>query len=123
MGLDGYYSTGNRNSGGQIIETTIGATPFTSTGLNGPKFDYYNVGNVGWQGLNGLVEYNSDNTYNVVLQGGLSNQSTNNYSSAWACQSRELVAHTLSSARWHDDKSILAGSDTLYNGLLISFKS
>jgi hypothetical protein len=75
MGLDGYYSTGNRNSGGQIIETTIAATPFTSTGLNGPKIDYYNVGNVGWQGLNGLVEYNSDNTYNVVLQGGISNQS------------------------------------------------
>ena len=25
MGLDGYYSTGNRNSAGQIIETTIEA--------------------------------------------------------------------------------------------------
>jgi len=75
MGLDGYYSTGNRNSGGQIINTTIDASPFGSTGLNGPKIDYYNVGNVGWAGLNGLVEYNEDNVYNVVLQGGLSNQS------------------------------------------------
>ena len=75
MGLDGYYSTGNRNSGGQIINTTINASPFGNTGLNGPKIDYYNVGNVGWAGLNGLVEYNEDNLYNVVLQGGVSNQS------------------------------------------------
>jgi outer membrane receptor protein involved in Fe transport len=75
MGLDGYYSTGNRNSGGQIINTTINASPFNSTGLNGPKIDFYNVGNVGWAGLNGLVEYNEDNLYNVVIQGGLSNQS------------------------------------------------
>jgi hypothetical protein len=75
MGLDGYYSTGNKNSNGQIINTTIEASPFGSTGLNGPKIDYYNVGNVGWAGLNGLVEYNSDNVYNVVLQAGLSNQS------------------------------------------------
>ena len=65
MGLDGYYSTGNKNSNGQIINTTIEASPFGSTGLNGPKIDYYNVGNVGWAGLNGLVEYNSDNVYNV----------------------------------------------------------
>ena len=75
MGLDGYYSTGNRNSGGQIINTTINASPFNNTGLNGPKIDYYNVGNVGWAGLNGLVEYNEDNLYNVVLQAGVSNQS------------------------------------------------
>ena len=75
MGLDGYYSTGNKNSNGQIINTTVEASPFGNTGLNGPKIDYYNVGNVGWAGLNGLVEYNSDNLYNVVLQAGLSNQS------------------------------------------------
>ena len=75
MGLDGYYSTGNKNSAGQIIETTTAASPFGSTGLNGPKIDYYNVGNVGWAGLNGLVEYNSDNVFNAVLQGGVSNQS------------------------------------------------
>ena len=75
MGLDGYYSTGNKNSNGQIINTTVEANPFGNTGLNGPKIDYYNVGNVGWAGLNGLVEYNSDNLYNVVLQAGLSNQS------------------------------------------------
>ena len=44
-----------------IINTTINASPFNNTGLNGPKIDYYNVGNVGWAGLNGLVEYNEDN--------------------------------------------------------------
>ena len=75
MGLDGYFSGGNRNSAGTIVNTTIGATPFTGTGLDGPKIDYFNNGIVGWQGVNGLVEYNADNVYNVVLQGGLSNQS------------------------------------------------
>ena len=73
MGLDGYYSTGNRNSNGQIIETLIDPSPFKNTGLNGPKIDYYNVGYVGWQGLNGLVEYTGD-ALTAVLQGGLSNQ-------------------------------------------------
>ena len=75
MGLDGYYSTGNDNSAGQIINTTINASPFNNTGLTGPKIAYYNVGNVGWAGVNGLVEYNEDNLYNLVLQGGVSNQS------------------------------------------------
>ena len=75
MGLDGYYSTGNKNSNGQIINTTVNASPFNNTGLNGPKIDYYNVGVVGWQGLNGLIEYNKDGKYNAVIQGGLSNQS------------------------------------------------
>jgi outer membrane cobalamin receptor len=75
MGLDGYFSGGNRNSAGTIVNTTTAATPFTGTGLDGPKIDYFNNGIVGWQGVNGLVEYNSDNVYNVVLQGGLSNQS------------------------------------------------
>ena len=75
MGLDGYYSTGNRNSNGQIIETLIDPSPFKDTGLNGPKIDYYNIGYVGWQGVNGLVEYNEDGKYTIVLQAGLSNQS------------------------------------------------
>jgi outer membrane cobalamin receptor len=74
MGLDGYYSTGNDNSAGQIIETTVEASPFRNTGLNGPKIDYYNVGRVGWQGVNGLVEYGGDKL-TAVVQGGISNQS------------------------------------------------
>jgi len=74
MGLDGYYSTGNKNSNGQIINTLVEASPFKNTGLNGPKIDYYNVGIVGWQGLNGLVEYNNSRV-SAVLQAGLSNQS------------------------------------------------
>ena len=74
LGLDGYYSTGNKNSAGQIIETLVEANPFQNTGIRGPKIDYYNVGKVGWQGVNGLVEYNNS-TLSAVLQGGLSNQS------------------------------------------------
>ena len=74
MGFDGYYSTGNKNSAGQIIETTIEASPFQSTGIKGPKIDYYNVGLVGWQGFNGLAEYSSEKL-TAVLQTGLSNQS------------------------------------------------
>jgi outer membrane receptor for ferrienterochelin and colicin len=75
MGLDGYYSTGNKNSAGQIINTTIEATPFNNTGLDGPKIDYFNNGIVGWQGVNGMLEYNNDSNLTAVLQGGLSNQS------------------------------------------------
>ena len=75
MGLDGYYSTGNRNSVGQIINTTIEASPFKNTGLDGPKIDYFNNGIVGWQGVNGLIEYNDESKLTAVLQGGLSNQS------------------------------------------------
>ena len=74
LGLDGYYSTGNRNSEGQIIETTIEASPFKNTGLNGPKIDYYNIGYVNWQGLNGLIEYDNNTAITAVLQGGVSNQ-------------------------------------------------
>ncbi len=74
MGLDGYYSTGNSNSAGLIIETTIPASPFRNTGLTGPKIDYYNIGYVDWQGLNGLVEYNNESTITAVIQGGVSNQ-------------------------------------------------
>jgi outer membrane cobalamin receptor len=73
MGLDGYYSTGNDNSAGQIIETTVEASPFNNTGLAGPKIDYYNIGKVGWQGLNGLVEYGGDRL-TAVVQAGVSNQ-------------------------------------------------
>jgi outer membrane receptor protein involved in Fe transport len=74
MGFDGYYSTGNKNSAGQIIETVIEASPFNNTGLQGPKIDYYNIGYVGWQGVNGLAEYSGDKLTTVV-QAGLSNQS------------------------------------------------
>ena len=73
MGLDGYYSTGNKNSNGQIINTTVAASPFGSTGIDGPKIDYHNVGKVGWQGVNGLVEYGGDKL-TAVVQAGLSNQ-------------------------------------------------
>ena len=76
MGLDGYYSTGNKNSAGQIINTTVDASPFKSTGLtDGAKIDYFNTGIVGWQGVNGLVEYSNEEKLTAVLQGGLSNQS------------------------------------------------
>jgi outer membrane cobalamin receptor len=74
LGFDAYYSTGNDNSNGQFINTTVNASPFQNTGLNGPKIDYYNVGNVGWAGLNGLVEYNSNDKLTAVVQAGVSNQ-------------------------------------------------
>jgi len=75
MGFDGYYSTGNKNSGGNIINTLVEASPFKDTGLNKTKIDYYNIGVVGWQGVNGLVEYSKNDKFNAVLQFGLSNQS------------------------------------------------
>jgi hypothetical protein len=74
MGLDGYYSTGNKNSNGQIIETEIAANPFANTGLAGPKMDYYNIGRVQWAGVNGMVEYNDKDKLTAVLQGGWSQQ-------------------------------------------------
>jgi len=73
MGLDGYYSTGNKNSNGQIINTTVAASPFGSTGLDGPKIDYHNVGKVGWTGVNSMFEYGGDKL-TAVVQSGLSNQ-------------------------------------------------
>jgi len=73
MGLDGYYSTGNKNSAGQVVETLIEASPFQNTGLSGPKIDYYNIGYVGWYGINSLVEY-TDDKYTFVLQAGGSSQ-------------------------------------------------
>ena len=74
MGLDGYFSTGNRNSAGQIIETLVEANPFQDTGIRGPKIDYYNIGYVGWVGFNGMAEYSGDKL-SAVLQVGTSNQS------------------------------------------------
>jgi outer membrane receptor protein involved in Fe transport len=75
LGFDAYYSTGNKNSAGQIIETTVNASPFQNTGIRGPKIDYFNVGYVGWQGVNGLIEYKKNETITAVIQAGLSNQS------------------------------------------------
>ncbi len=73
MGLDGYHSSGNRNTGGQIIETLVEANPFKNTGIRGPKMAYYNIGNVGWTGLNALAEYSTDDL-NWVIQAGTSAQ-------------------------------------------------
>ena len=73
MGLDGYHAGGNRNTGGQIIETLVEANPFKNTGIRGPKMAYYNIGNVGWRGLNALAEYSADNL-NWVIQAGTSTQ-------------------------------------------------
>jgi len=74
MGLDAYYSTGNKNSGGQIIETLVEASPFQDTGIRGPKIDYYNIGYVKWTGFNALVEYSNDDDLSAVLQLGTSTQ-------------------------------------------------
>jgi len=74
MGFDAYYSGGNRNNGGQIIESTIEASPFSNTGLAGPKIDYFNVGRVQWAGLNGMVEYNDNEKLTAVIQAGWSQQ-------------------------------------------------
>ena len=74
LGFDAYYSTGNKNSEGQIIESLVEANPFKNTGIKGPKIDYYNIGYVGWQGVNGLAEYAGDKL-TAVVQAGLSNQS------------------------------------------------
>lgn len=76
LGLDAYFSTGNSNSLGKILdsENTIEASPFNDTGIAGEKIDYYNIGYVNWQGVNGMVEYNSGDKFTAVIQGGLSNQ-------------------------------------------------
>lgn len=77
LGLDGYWSTGDRNLvDGKIVTETIDASPFQDTGLaTGDKIDYYNVGEVNWFGFNGIVEYNDQEHLSAVLQAGLSNQS------------------------------------------------
>ena len=74
MGLDGYFSTGNDNNSGQIVETTIEASPFKNTGIRGPKIAYYNNGIVKWAGFNAMAEY-TDDKLSAVLQLGTSNQS------------------------------------------------
>ena len=74
MGLDGYYSTGNKNSNGMIINTLVGASPFNNTGLAGPKMDYYNIGRVQWAGVNGMIEYNNEDNLTAVVQAGYSSQ-------------------------------------------------
>ena len=74
LGLDGYYSAGNDNTEGMIVETLIKAKPFKDTGLNGPKIDYYNIGYVDWLGFNGLIEYSNDSKLTAVIQGGYSKQ-------------------------------------------------
>ena len=75
MGLDAYYSTGNDNSNGQFINTTIEASPFNNTGIAGPKLNYYNIGEVRWVGYNGMVEYNNGGALTAVVQAGTSSQS------------------------------------------------
>ncbi len=76
MGLDAYYSTGNRNlDTGKILTETTEASPFKNTGLKSDKIDYYNVGLVNWQGFNAMVEYDNDDKLTAVLQAGISNQS------------------------------------------------
>ena len=77
MAFDAYYSTGNKNSAGMIInsEQTIKASPFNNTGLRGtPKIDYFNIGYVKWTGFNALVEYSNDSNFSAGLQLGSSNQ-------------------------------------------------
>lgn len=76
LGLDGYYSTGNKNlTQGLIITNTVDAAPFKDSGIKANKIDYYNVGDVKWAGFNGIVEYKSEDKLTAVLQGGISNQS------------------------------------------------
>ena len=77
MGLDAYYSTSNRNFNGQIVDGNglVSANPFANTGLaDATKIAYYNVGHVGWAGLNGMIEYNKNSRFNAVLQAGYSSQ-------------------------------------------------
>lgn len=78
LGLDAYYSTGNKNlESGIFVTQAIKASPFHNTGIDGTKIDYFNVVNVGWQGFNGVIEYKDkvNQKYSAVLQGGVSNQS------------------------------------------------
>jgi len=76
LGLDGYWSNGDRNLvDGKIVTETIKASPFNDTGLKANnKIDYYNVGEVNWTGFNGIIEYEKEETLSAVLQVGLSNQ-------------------------------------------------
>lgn len=73
LGLDGYAANGNSNDRPNLINTTADARPFVDIDLD-DKINYYNIGNVGWLGVNGLAEYETE-TISGVLQVGVSNQS------------------------------------------------
>ena len=76
LGADAFYQTYNRNLGnGLFVTEEQTASPFVTTGLDGEKLNYFNVGYVDWLGFNGVIEYTSDNSkFNAVLQGGASTQ-------------------------------------------------
>jgi len=75
LGLDGYFSTGNKNlTEGLVVTETIEASPFKDTGLTTDKIDYYNVGLVKWSGFNGKIEYKEDDVFSAIVQYGISNQ-------------------------------------------------
>ena len=77
LGLTQYASTGNRNLGTQLYDSSdlVTAKPFRNTNIDDDqaKIAYYNIGFVKWAGVNGLVEYAGDDI-TAVLQAGLSNQ-------------------------------------------------
>ena len=77
LGLQQYASTGNRNLGTQLYDSSdlVTAKPFRNTNIDDDqaKIAYYNIGFVKWAGVNGLVEYAGDNI-TAVVQAGLSNQ-------------------------------------------------
>ena len=77
LGLQQYASTGNRNLGTQLYDSSdlVTAKPFRNTNIDDDqaKIAYYNIGFVKWAGVNGLVEYAGDDI-TAVLQAGLSNQ-------------------------------------------------
>ncbi len=73
LGLDGYYSTGDDNNPDRILVNETAASPFANINVD-EKINYFNIGNVGWLGANGLVEYATDQ-FTGVVQLGISNQS------------------------------------------------
>jgi len=72
LGLDGYAAAGDINNSPNIINTSADARPFANIVLD-DKLNYFNIGNVKWLGVNGLVEYATDR-FTAVVQGGVSNQ-------------------------------------------------
>ncbi len=78
LGLDAYYSTSDKNlNTGKFVTETIEASPFKDTGIetDSSKIFFYNVGNVGWLGTNGIIEYNNEDNLSGVLQFGVSDKS------------------------------------------------
>lgn len=74
LGLDGYASAGdNNNQPYRIITETAEANPLANINLD-EKLNYFNIGNVKWLGVNGLVEYGTTDL-TAVVQAGVSNQS------------------------------------------------